>query len=176
MPQRRSYGSGSLTIRNLTDGRRVYDGKWRDAHGRQIKRRVGLVRTPHQPDGLTKSQAEARLRDLIRDTAASPPLEHARTLQAAMDAWLTSLEAGGTKASSVRAYRSAMRKWFLPVLGTRSLDRIATSDIEHAMKQMRDAEPERQEHPELRRRHQQPVQLRDRQAPPLVLPESGRGR
>ena len=140
MPQRRSYGSGSLTIRNLTDGRRVYDGKWRDAHGRQIKRRVGLVRTPHQPDGLTKSQAEARLRDLIRDTTASPPLEHARTLQTAMDAWLTSLEAGGTKASSVRAYRSAMRKWFLPVLGTRSLDRIATGDIEHAMKQMRDAQ------------------------------------
>ena len=138
MPQRRSYGSGSLTIRNLTDGQRVYDGKWRDAHGRQIKRRVGLVRTPHQPDGLTKSQAEARLRDLIRDTAASAPLEHARTLQTAMDAWLTSLAASGTKASSVRAYRAALRKWFLPTLRTRSLDRITTSDIEHAMKRMRD--------------------------------------
>ena len=103
MPQRRSYGSGSLTIRNLTDGRRVYDGKWRDAHGRQIKRRVGLVRTPHQPDGLTKSQAEARLRDLIRDTTASPPLEHARTLQTATDAWLTS--PGGRRHEGVQRPR-----------------------------------------------------------------------
>jgi Phage integrase, N-terminal SAM-like domain len=131
---RRSYGTGSLLHVNGT-----YYGKWRAPSGQQIKRRIGLVRTPHQPDGLTKAQAESRLRDLMRDTAASAPLEHARTLGAAVDAWITHLAATGTKASTVRAYRAALDKWFLPTLKTRSLDRITTSDIEHAMRQMRDA-------------------------------------
>jgi integrase len=70
---------------------------------------------------------------------AAAPVEHARTLAAAADAWLTHLEAAGIKASSVRAYRSALHKWFLPTLGTRSLDRIAEADIEHAMGRMRKA-------------------------------------
>ena len=68
MAARRSYGSGSLLTNNGT-----YYGKFRDGTGRQVKRRVGLVRTPHRPDGLTKSQAEARLRDLMRDASASVP-------------------------------------------------------------------------------------------------------
>lgn len=97
------------------------------------------MRTPHRPDGLTKPQAEARLRDLMRDTTATAPTEHARTLDTAADAWLTHLAATGAKASTVRAYRAALNKWFMPTLKTRSLDRITTSDIEHAMRQMRDA-------------------------------------
>jgi integrase len=131
---RRSYGSGSLLA-----VKGAYYGKWRDENGRQIKRRIGLVRTPHKPDGLTKTRAEARLRELMREATDSAPLEHARTLNGAADAWLTHLAASGTKASSVRAYRAALNKWYAPDLGTRSLDRITTSDVEHAMRRMRDA-------------------------------------
>ena len=134
MPARRSYGSGSLTERAG-----VYYGRWHDG-GRRVQRRIGPVRTPHKPDGLTKTQAEARLRDLIREEAATAPVAHARTLEAATDAWIEHLEANGTKASSVRAYRAALDKWFLPTLKTRSLDRITTSDVEHAMARMRKAE------------------------------------
>ncbi|MDP9346375.1 MAG: site-specific integrase [Actinomycetota bacterium] len=136
---RRSYGTGSMFITRRADGTRVYIGKFRAANGQQVKRRIGPVRTPHQPDGLTKAQAEARLRDLIATVQAATPVEHARTLEAAADAWLTHLEATGTKASSVRAYRAALDKWFLPTLKTRSLDRIAEADVEHAMRQMRAA-------------------------------------
>jgi integrase len=139
MAARRSYGTGSLLTATRTDGTRVYYCKFRDATGRQIKRRIGLVRTPHQPDGLTKSQAEQRLRDLMHDLEIAAPVEHARTLGAAAESWLTHLEATGAKASTVRAYSSAMNKWFLPTLKTKSLDRITTSDIEHAMRQMRKA-------------------------------------
>ena len=46
MAARRSYGSGSLLTNNGT-----YYGKFRDGTGRQVKRRVGLVRTPHRPTG-----------------------------------------------------------------------------------------------------------------------------
>src|SRR3954451_9992154 len=139
MTARRSYGTGSLLITGRADGTKVYTGKFRDNSGQQIKRLIGPVRTPHEPDGLTKTQAEAPVRELIASVQASAPVAHARTLAAAADAWRTHLEAAGTKASSVRAYRSAPAKWFLPALGTRSLDRITESDVEAAMRRMRKA-------------------------------------
>ena len=136
---RRSYGSGSLFVNKRADGAGVYYGKFRDATGQQVKRRIGPVRTPHEPDGLTKSQAEGRLRDLIATVQAAAPVEHARTLAAAASAWTAHLEATGAKASTVRAYHAALDKWFLPALSTRSLDRITESDVEHAMARMRAA-------------------------------------
>src|SRR3954471_15568948 len=108
---RRSYGTGSLLVVSRAGGP-VYFGKFRDGSGQQVKRRIGPVRTPHEPDGLTKTQAEARLRDLIA-TSATTEVANARTLEAAAGAWLTHLEATGTKASSLRAYRAAL-SWFLP--------------------------------------------------------------
>jgi integrase len=61
------------------------------------------------------------------------------SLETATEAWLTHLAATGAKQTSVRAYRSALAKWFMPALKTRSLDRITISDIEHAMRRMREA-------------------------------------
>jgi len=133
---RRAYGSGSLLIRTTVQGTRVYHAQFRDRSGRQIKRRIGPVRTPHEPDGLTKAQAEARLRDLMNDEQIVAAPEHARTLDAAADAWFQHLEATGAKASSIRAYKAALA-WFTPSLGDRSLDRITTSDVEHVMRLMR---------------------------------------
>src|SRR4051794_7352132 len=75
---RRSWGSGSLIVATRADGTRVYYAKFRDGAGRQVKRRSGLVRTPHTPDGLTKVQAEARLRDAMNSVEATTPVEHAR--------------------------------------------------------------------------------------------------
>ena len=135
---RRPYGTGSLLTVTASDGTRTYYAKFRDASGRQVKRRIGLVRTPHEPDGLTKAQAETRLRELMATAEAAAPLEHARTLGAAADAWLSHLEAAGMKASSLRAYRSALA-WFLPTLKDRSLDRVTEEDIERAIRRMRAA-------------------------------------
>ena len=133
MTARRSYGTGSLITRNGN-----YYGKWW-INDRQVMRKIGLVRTPHKPDGMTKTQAEAHLRDLIQTARAAAPMEHARTLGDAADAWLTHKEATGVKASSIRADRAALDKWFLPTLKTRSLDRITTADVEHAITRMRKA-------------------------------------
>jgi integrase len=82
--------------------------------------------------------AESRLRDMIATAQAAAPTAHARTLEAAAAAWVTHLEATGTKASSLRAYRAALA-WFLPTLGGRSLDRITVDDVEQAMSAMRKA-------------------------------------
>ena len=51
---RRSYGSGSLFVVTRTGGTRVYYAKVGAVSGQQVKRLIGPVRTPHQPDGLTK--------------------------------------------------------------------------------------------------------------------------
>ena len=134
MSARRSYGTGSIIERNG-----VYYGKWRD-DDRQVKRKIGPVRTPHRPDGLTKTQAEARLRDLIQ---RSRPLHPSRT-----PAPSTPPPTRGSRTSrpparrrpAVRAYRAALDRWFLPTLKTRSLDRITTADVEHAMARMRKAQ------------------------------------
>lgn len=89
MTPRRPRGSGSLSIRTQRDGTKVYYGKFRDERtGQQINRRVGLVRTAHRADGLTQSQAERRLRELMQEVQASAPIAHARTLGVAADAWL----------------------------------------------------------------------------------------
>ena len=168
MAARRAYGTGSIIERKGT-----YYGKWRDGD-RQVMRKIGPVRTPHRPDGMTKTQAEARLRDLIREVAASAPVAHARTLEAAADAWLAHLEANGTKASSVRAYRAALDRWFLPTLKTRSLDRITTADGEHAMSRMRKADLSDKTVRNYRRHAARPVQLRGRQAPALDDPQPRR--
>lgn len=121
-----------------------------------------IARAKHKPDGLTRPQAESRLRDLIQQAEAVAPIQHARTLEAAVDAWIAHLEANGTKASSVRAYRAALDCWFLPTLKTRSLDRITAADVEHAMSRMRKAGLSDKTIRKLRRHTARAVQLRRR--------------
>ncbi len=61
---KRAYGSGSIFE---VDG--TWYGKWR-VDGRQVKRRIGPKRTRGEADGITKSQAEARLREFMAEVAA----------------------------------------------------------------------------------------------------------
>ena len=61
---RRSYGAGSLFER---DG--AWYGEWR-VDGRQIKRRIGPKRRRGEADGLTRSQAEKRLPELMAEVSA----------------------------------------------------------------------------------------------------------
>jgi hypothetical protein len=56
---RRTYGTGSVVIR-----RGSYYGKWR-VGDRQVMRKLGPVRKVGTSTGMTKAQAEARLRKLM---------------------------------------------------------------------------------------------------------------
>jgi hypothetical protein len=60
------------------------------------------------------------------EASASVSRERARTLDAAVGAWLGHLAAAGSKLSSVRAYSAAMRTWFLPTLATRACRSAST--------------------------------------------------
>src|SRR3954447_10645136 len=60
--RKRAYGSGSVFVRSG-----AFYGKWW-VNGRQVKRKLGPCRQPGTRTGLTRSQAEARLRELMAET------------------------------------------------------------------------------------------------------------
>jgi integrase len=70
MAARRSYGTGS---RYPSKDGRSWVGHWR-ANGRQIKRTLGPKRAEGSRDGLTRKQAEARLRELMSTTTDTRPV------------------------------------------------------------------------------------------------------
>ena len=93
---RRSYGTGCLITTKRADGTRALlrQVPRPDRAAGQTDDRTG----PHTPPSRTGSpsrMAEARLRDLIATVEASAPVEHARTLDAAADAWIAHLAATG---------------------------------------------------------------------------------
>ena len=71
--QRRPHGTGSLFEKGDN-----YYGQWR-VHGKLVKRVVGPVRAPWTCDGLTRSQAEARLQALMSEVA--PPVAGVETVR-----------------------------------------------------------------------------------------------
>jgi len=128
---RRTYGTGSLREIN---GRWV--GKWW-ANGVQVKRTIGRVRTPGEADGLTKLQAEKRLRELMEADQVVRSIDGRKGLRDAAAAFLGHLNATGAKRSTQRAYRAALDGWWTPTFDDRSLDRITPADIEDVMSRMR---------------------------------------
>src|SRR2546421_11221938 len=64
---RRTHGTGSIIKKGDT-----YFGKWR-VGGRQVMRKLGPARKPGTREGLTKTQAEARLRKLMAEVTYVAP-------------------------------------------------------------------------------------------------------
>lgn len=89
MAARRSAGTGSIVDRSGT-----YYGQWRTG-GKQVMRRLGPVRQPGSREGLTRTMAEAKLREL-----RSEPVERVTERVTVLDAGqalLAHLEAMGRK-------------------------------------------------------------------------------
>lgn len=141
---RRAYGSGSLFER---DG--AWYGKWR-VGGRQVKRKIGHKRTRSRADGLTRSQAEARLRELMaevreadiaaRGTTAEDRrrpgaytiaevgalyIEHARTYR------------GLKEGTTLKDYESIVRLHLEPFFGERPVQGIDAALVESFARHLR---------------------------------------
>ena len=129
MPKR-TYGTGAVLEVNG-----VYYGKWRVA-GRQVKRRLGPVRQPSTRDGLTKTQAEARLRELVAATTA-PPVGERVTLVQAGRRLLAHLETLGRKRSTLMGYESGLRVHVEPFFGDQPVHRVDAAEVEAFMAWMR---------------------------------------
>ena len=137
---RRSYGTGSLIT--VDTGRRHAGTTTASSATRPGGRSSAASGRSARRTSRTGSQVAGRGAAARPDPTTTAAVRRSSTparSAAAADAWLTHLEATGVKASSVRAYRAALNKWFLPTLKTRSLDRVTMSDIEHAMRRMRTA-------------------------------------
>ena len=121
--RRRPHGSGSLIVKGDT-----YYGKWR-AHGRQVMRKIGPVRGPATSDGLTKAQAEARLRALMAEVTA-PLVPERLTVREVADRLIREREALGRRPGTLRAYRSNLASRIAPALGDRQITKVTRRDIE----------------------------------------------
>ena len=132
MSSKRSYGTGSITERKWSDGSVVLYGRWRRADGTRVAPvKLGTKRTPGYADGLTKSQAESALRDLMaadRTAHVRPPRHREHTLADAASQWLKHLETKGAAPTYLQDARSALKHHVLPYLG----EGTPLSDVDRA--------------------------------------------
>ena len=128
---KRSYGSASL----FPVGESWY-GKWRVGK-RQVKRKVGRIRQPGSRDGLTKTQAEAQLRRLMREVKPTP--QERLMLREVGDAYIAFLrDVQERKPSTIQDYEGILRKADAG-LPKKTVDKLTTSDIESYAASMRDS-------------------------------------
>jgi integrase len=133
MAARRPYGSASLYRRGD-----VWYGHWRADGGRQVKRRIGPVRSEGTRDGLTRKQAEAELRKLIATVEVAPVVEgDALTIAELGRRYLDDLEAPARKKATVTAVESVLRVWLAPYFGERDVRKITEQDVRELMGMMR---------------------------------------
>lgn len=123
---RRSYGTGSLYVREDRNGREAYYGTWW-ANGRRVKRVIGPKRAPGSRDGLTRAQAEAELRRLMAEVQVTAPVGHSLTLAA--ERYQRHLKRAGRKRSTIAAVESALRVQLVPFFTEKALDAIRHEDV-----------------------------------------------
>lgn len=120
---KRRYGTGAIIEKNG-----VYYGKWR-VGGRQVMRRLGPLRLPASREGLTRTQAEAKLRAVIAEVTYAAP--EARVGFAEMGArYLHHVEhVMARKPSTVQDYRIMLRKHLAPHFAAKPVEKITADDV-----------------------------------------------
>jgi integrase len=121
---RRQYGTGSVfTYRG------AWYGQWRPHPGaKQVKRKLGSKRAPGGRDGLTRKQAEARLRTLMGEVHHTAPDERLDFETAATRYIEHAEQVMGRKQSTITDYRIIGRALGRH-LGPRALDRITVDEL-----------------------------------------------
>lgn len=122
---RRSYGTGSIIEKNG-----AYYGRWR-VGGRQVKRKLGSIRNPGTREGLTRSQAEAKLRKLIGEVTYTPQ-EGRLTFEDVAQRYLHHVEhVKQRKSSTVQDYRIMVRRHVVPYFEMvgKPVDKIIADDV-----------------------------------------------
>jgi integrase len=125
--RRRAYGTGSLFTRTTARGEETWYGQfW--LGGRQVRRALGPKRSPGSAEGLTRTQAERKLRQLIEVTRPLPP--ERLTVEEAGERLVAHLEQLGRKRSTLMNYESCLRVHLVPFFGSRPLHRISREQVE----------------------------------------------
>jgi integrase len=128
MVARRSYGTGSLYVREDATGRETFYGQWH-SNGRRVKRRIGAKRADGSRNGLTRAQAEAELRRLIAETVPTARLGERLTVAEVASHYIAHAERQGRKPSTLGNIESEVRVHLAPFFRERSLDAITPEDV-----------------------------------------------
>jgi integrase len=127
----RPRGTGQLYEREDAQGQRTWYGRWHDGAGRRPKRRIGLVKTRGTP-GLTRREAEARLRELIStSTMAGPQLGERVDVVVAAERYVEHLRRRGRKRATVQNVESEMRVHIVPAFAGRTVSSIEPEDVQN---------------------------------------------
>jgi integrase len=122
---RRDRGDGSLFTRPSRRGGELWIAKWR-ADGKQVQRSLGPKRSARfHPRGLTKPEAEAKLRAL-RDQTKEPgrASPERKTLADVGEAIIRAKKDTGKKPSTIEAYDYMLRVHLVPFFGATAVDKI----------------------------------------------------
>jgi integrase len=127
--QRRTYGTGSLYPVVGSGGREAWYGRWR-VGGQQLNRRIGPKRRRGETTGLTKAEAEAKLRRMRLASEERPPPDTTVTVVEAAELMMLELEAIGRRPSTLATYRSLFETHLKWHLGDEPLERVMRRDVE----------------------------------------------
>jgi integrase len=137
---RRPYGSGALRERTRSkNGPVTWYGEWHD-HGKRVSRAIGPKRQAGQPEGLTRSQAEAALRQMMASVAA-PSRRRARdrrTVEEVGALYVKHLMNAGRKRSTVAVVNGHLKHWHVPFFADRGIDSIRAADVADLIALMRE--------------------------------------
>jgi hypothetical protein len=108
-----------------------------DGHGGRTNRKLGPVRRPGTAAGLTRAQAEKRLRSIMDavEIRTDPEL----TVATVGVALLAQLEAMGTAKSHRETVESHLRVHLVPFFKDKALDRISEDDVTRLLVRLRRA-------------------------------------
>lgn len=126
---RRSYGTGSLSVRRDRKGAETWYGMWY-AHGRRVKRRIGPKREPGSRRGLTRVQAETQLRRMAAETrVVAKPTGERLSVAEVSSRYVAHAERRGRKLSTRLHIESETRVHLAPFFGDRALDSIDPGEV-----------------------------------------------
>jgi hypothetical protein len=127
---KRPNGAGSVYIKHGS----LY-GPWLTMDGGLANRKLGTVRRPGTREGLTRTQAAKRLRELM-DTI-NVTTDPDRTVATAGEALLAHLEAKGCSRSHLETVESHLRVHLVPFFKDKSLDRVQESHVTRLLVHLR---------------------------------------
>jgi integrase len=130
---RRANGTGSVHVKHGH-----YYGRYVTVAGMHANRVLGPVRLPGARDGLTRTQAERRLREIMDADGDAPVLATPETTIAiAGKAFVEQLEARGRAKSHVETAESHLRVHLVRFFGDRPIGGISAADVTRLLVELR---------------------------------------
>lgn len=127
---RRANGAGNVYVKHGN-----YYGRWYSAAGGRTNRKLVPVRRPGSSVGLTRAQAEKRLREIMSAVQVTSDPEH--TVAVLGRALLGQLEAKGCSKSHIETVESHLRIHLVPFFGDRPVDRIGEEHVTRLLVRLR---------------------------------------